>query len=73
MSDDYILNMGNVKAIEGDDNLRARKCLAEIQKACARYDCVIRPEIHIEGNQLRACINVLPIVHQGAPDGEQTQ
>jgi len=38
-----VLGVGGVKMVEGDDEVRAGKCLVEIKETLMRYDCALMP------------------------------
>ena len=42
-------NLGNlknkIKLIEGDDNVRAQKCLQAVQEILAQFDCMLIPRV----------------------------
>ncbi|MCP5018656.1 MAG: hypothetical protein GY938_25755 [Ketobacter sp.] len=56
---------GGIKMIEGSDEMRAKKCLDEIQKILVAFDCTMAPMIVLgpQGVQ-RAAVNVVPISRQ---------
>lgn len=58
------LKAGKVKLIEGDDQLRAKKCLEEINEILERYDCVMMPEVRIFGPQLQARVAIVPKIRR---------
>lgn len=52
MNDKQMAQMASrAKMIEGDDQVRAEKCLQEINAILQRYDCRMDPQIVITGNQ----------------------
>lgn len=43
----------NIKLFEGNDKIRAQKCLQRIQEVLAQHDCELHPTVNITpaGNQ----------------------
>ncbi len=60
-----VLQPGGVKMVEGSDEMRAKKCLDQIQKVLAAFDCAMAPMIVLgpQGVQ-RAAVNVIPVPRQ---------
>jgi len=56
-----ILGVGGVKMIEGDDAIRAKKCLAEIQETLMRYDCLIVPVMTLMPGNIEGNVRVIPM------------
>ncbi len=66
---------GGIKLIEGNDEVRAKKCLNQIQNILNAFDCTMAPMIILgpQGVQ-RATVNVVPMPRQpvtspGVPPG----
>jgi hypothetical protein len=56
-----ILGVGGVKMVEGDDAVRAKKCLAEIQETLMRYDCLIVPILTITPGSVEGNVRIIPM------------
>lgn len=50
----------NAKLIEGDDGIRAQKCMQEINVLLEQYDCLLIPEFHIVGTQIATAVKIVP-------------
>jgi hypothetical protein len=48
-----------IKMIEGDDRVREEKCLQEIRRICQQYDCLMRPELVISGNNIQTRVAIV--------------
>jgi len=46
---DAAMAAGGPKMIVGDDKMREEKCLAEINRACSAYDCMMIAEMTVGG------------------------
>ncbi len=53
-------NINKVKAIEGDDKVRAQKYGQAITAILEQYDCIIVPELHMIGSQMSHGIKIVP-------------
>lgn len=49
----------NVPLIEGDDQIRVRKCAQKIENALKQFDCFMRPEITIEGTKIIPKVQIM--------------
>ena len=54
-----VLGVGGVKMIEGDDQIRARKCMAEIQETLMRYDCVLIPTLTLTPGSVNGNVAII--------------
>lgn len=57
-----MLKNPGVKMVEGDDQVRAKKCLADIQILLQKYDCQMLPIIVLgPGGVQQASVQVVPV------------
>ena len=59
---------GRMKYIEGDDETRAKKCMADIQALLDRYDCTLFPITTIIGDHIKAGVQITPKNRLQKPD-----
>jgi len=52
-------SLNGVKMIEGDDKVRAEKCLQEINRALAVFDCNMVPEVIISAGQVMTRVSIV--------------
>lgn len=64
------LNQG-VKMIEGNDKVREEKCLQEIKRILAQYDCEMRPEMVLGGQQILSRVAIVAKPRVTPPQGTQ--
>ena len=51
--------MFNPKLIEGDDQVRASKCMQQIHNILDQYDCAMIPEFIISGKEILSGIKIV--------------
>ena len=59
-----ITTNGNLKMIEGDDKIRAQRCLQNIQVILDHYDCELHPQCTISPLGNTFAYSILPIPRQ---------
>jgi len=55
-----IFGVGGVKMVEGDDKIRAKKCLAEIREILMQYDCILVPEMRLLPGAVEGNVKIVP-------------
>lgn len=55
-----------IKEIVGDDAIREKRCLSQIQIVLQRFDCVMIPEVIVGGGQIRERVRIAAIPRVGA-------
>ena len=63
------LKSGKVKFIEGDDKVRTKECMAEINEILEQYDCIMIPEFLFSGTNLQNRIKIMPKPRDIVPPG----
>jgi hypothetical protein len=69
--DGKLIDFPNATIIEGNDEMRARKCLQIIQNTLKMYRCVLAPQIIMTGPQIESAVKVFAIPDKQEADGKQ--